>query len=232
MVGHDGKKEPGAGWRHVTVAVREDIFLPANEAGLDISDICNRALADLVGVDYCQQQISRQPVPPPVIIAAESPVAGTRGDAPKITPVSRAPVINADDPSAVTKAMRSKRQPTVKPAPEVPVPPVPDAGKDARQLSALPGQGSLKKSQKGVPKKREAGGALKKFVAAKIARIEADDAIISKDELYQTFGRWCREQKITPVPDRKVVSVALKNQFALQERTADGVPSWVNIRLK
>ena len=85
MVGHDGKKETGAGWRHVTIAVREDIFLPANEAGLDISDICNRALADLVGVDYCQQQIRRQPVPPPVIIAAESPVAGTRGDAPKIT---------------------------------------------------------------------------------------------------------------------------------------------------
>jgi len=226
------KKERGAGWRHVTVTVREDIFIKTNEAGLDISDICNRALADLVSVDYCQQQIGRQPVPPPVIIAAESPVAGTRGDAPKISPVSRAPVINADDPSAAAKAMRSKRQRTVKSAPEVPDPPIPDAGKDARQLFPLPGQGSLKKSQKGIPRKREVGGALKKFVVAKIARIETDDAIISKDELYQAFSRWCREQKITPVPERRVVSVALKNQFALQERTADGVPSWVNIRLK
>ena len=37
-----GKKEPGAGWRHVTVTVREDIFVQANEAGVDISDACNR----------------------------------------------------------------------------------------------------------------------------------------------------------------------------------------------
>ena len=128
--------------------------------------------------------------------------------------------------------MRSKRQTAVKPVPDVPLPVVMDAGKEARPLSPLPGPGSLKKSQKAGPKKRESGGGLKKFVTEKISRIEADDAIISKDELYQAFGRWCREQKITPVPDRKVVAVALKNQFALQERTADGVPSWVNIRLK
>ena len=151
---------------------------------------------------------------------------------PKITPVSRPPVINADDPAAVAKAMRSKRQTAVKPVPDVPKPPVTDTGKEARQLSPLPDTGHGKKVREAGPKKREAGGGLKKFVTEKISRIEADDAIISKDELYQAFSRWCREQKITPVPDRKVVAVALKNQFALQERTEDGVPYWVNIHLK
>ncbi len=227
-----GKKEPGAGLRHITVTVREDIFVQANEAGIDISDVCNRALADLVGIDYYQQQTERQPVSPPVIIAAERSVAGSRSGTPKITPVSRPPVINADDPAAVAKAMRSKHQTAVKPVPDGPKPPATDTGKEARQLSPLPDTGPRKKSQRTGPKKREAGGGLKKFVTEKISRIEADNAVISKDELYQAFSRWCREQKITPVPDRKVVAVALKNQFALQERTEDGIPYWVNIHLR
>ncbi len=226
-----GKKEPGARWRHVTITMREDIFARANEAGVDIHNACNRALADLVGIDYRQQKIEGLPVTPPVIIAAERPVAGTRGETPKITPEGRPPVINADDPSAVVKAM-AKRRTAVKPVPEVPVPSGSAAGKEGQRPSPAPLLHPPAKGLKSSPKKRETGGGLKKFVSAKISRVDADDAIISKDDLYQAFSRWCREQKIAPVPDRKAVAVALKNQFAIKERTADGVPSWVNIRLK
>ena len=42
----------------------------------------------------------------------------------------------------------------------------------------------------------------------------------------------CRERRITMAPDRKNLTVALKNQFAMNEKVVDGEPSWVNVRLK
>ncbi|MEI8331293.1 MAG: hypothetical protein WCF90_06565 [Methanomicrobiales archaeon] len=49
--------------------------------------------------------------------------------------------------------------------------------------------------------------------------------------MYQTFTRFCDEQKYAPVPDRKAFTIALKNKFAFLEKTINGVPSWVNVRL-
>ena len=74
--------------------------------------------------------------------------------------------------------------------------------------------------------------AIKKFMAEAIVREDADESRVPKDVLYQAFARWCREHRITPVPDRKAVTVALKNQFAMKEKMVDSEPSWVNIRFR
>jgi len=73
---------------------------------------------------------------------------------------------------------------------------------------------------------------MKTFFSQKIARTEDTGAAVSKDELYELFSRFCREHRITPVPERKTVTVALKNQFALTEMNVDGTPCWTGIRLK
>ena len=73
---------------------------------------------------------------------------------------------------------------------------------------------------------------LKKFVTEMILREDLENASITKEALYQAFARWCRERRITMAPDRKNLTVALKNQFAMNEKVVDGEPSWVNARLK
>ena len=65
-----------------------------------------------------------------------------------------------------------------------------------------------------------------------IARSDAADAVISKDDIYLAFTRFCREQKIAQVPDRKTFTIALKNKFAFFDKTVSGTPSWINVRLK
>jgi hypothetical protein len=91
------------------------------------------------------------------------------------------------------------------------------------------------KPKKPAADKKKRESAIKKFVSTRIVRVNEDagtDAVIPKDELYQRFERWCREHSITPVPDRRAFTVALKNQYVIAERTIGGVPYWVNIRLK
>ena len=86
-----GKKEPGAGWRQTPVLVRADIFSQAHEQGIDISDTCNRALADLLGIDYRQQQLDNVPVPPPVIIAKDGGLPVVTGTCPGSSQIPPAP---------------------------------------------------------------------------------------------------------------------------------------------
>ena len=76
--------------------------------------------------------------------------------------------------------------------------------------------------------------AIKRFVSTRIVREteESPDAIIAKDELYQLFERWCRDHDYAAIPDRRVFFVALKNKYALAERSVAGVPSWISIRIK
>ena len=69
-------------------------------------------------------------------------------------------------------------------------------------------------------------------MAEAVVREASGEGSVTKDTLYQAFSRWCREHRIAPVPDRKALTVALKNQFAVQEKMADGVPSWTGIRLR
>jgi len=82
------------------------------------------------------------------------------------------------------------------------------------------------------PKKKAKGTPIKKFMADCVVREDTENCHVTKDLLYQAFTRWCREHRITPVPDRRAVTVTLKNQFAMTEKTIGGEPSWTNLRLK
>ena len=112
------KKEPGVSWRHTTVLVRADIFESAREQGLDISDTCNQALADLLGIDYRQQRLDDVPIPPPVIIAKDGGLPAPALPAPASHPTPRPPVINADDPTAAGAIARGRKLGVKKPVPD------------------------------------------------------------------------------------------------------------------
>jgi hypothetical protein len=226
-----GKKEAGIKWRQTPVFVRADIFEEAHKQGIDIHDVCNRALADKLGIDYRQQQIGDVTLPAPVIIAQTSTPADTKRNAQKGSS-TRLPVINADDPAAMVKVMKAQ-QTGVKPSREIPLPKPtrPDEKNTVTPPAKIP-LSSPGKGKKGDQEKKRKGDALKKFVSQKVAREDADNALITKDDLYHLFTRWCNDHRITPVPDRKVVTVSLKNQCAFREKMVDGIPCWVNVRLK
>jgi hypothetical protein len=217
------------------VIVRADIFLKAKEQGIDISDVCNKALADLMGVDYHQQHLDKVPVPRPVITAQNVPPSEEPEHIRFAHPAGQHPVINADDPSAIAKVMTAKRQPKMRPALKIAEQvSAPDQKKEivAQSPAAVAASaGRVNKPARGKVHTKKDNG-LKKFVTEKITRVDDEDVVICKDDMYQAFTRWCREHKITQVPDRKAVTVALKNKFALGEKTVSGIPCWVNVRLK
>lgn len=227
------KKEVGAQWCQTTVVLREDILVQAQASGLDISDICNRALAGAAGIAY----IPPEPVSPapatPVIIAGNA-AAHRESISPEGSASGVHPVINADDPHSPVTVKQVPRQPAPKQPPVLPgrvspqdkkteVPPVPApvaAAPKTKKTDTRPGKrGTAKESP------------IKRFVAEVISRDDGQETPVPKDLLYQAFSRWCREHKITPVPDRRAVTVALKNQFAMTEKTVGGEPCWMNIRL-
>jgi hypothetical protein len=209
------KKEPGDQWRQISVVIRADIFLKAGEMGLDISNECNQALAHLLGIDYRQQQINdRAPPPKP-----QEPVIH--------------PVINADDPAAIAKVMRTKRQPPIKPVPEIPVAPVlHPPGMDIPLQAPVQGLSHAGKGKTGAADRKRKDDALKKFVATKITRVDADDAVITKDDMYHAFTRWCRDHRCGAVPERKAFATLLKNKFAITEKTINSTPCWVNVQFR
>ena len=226
------KKEPGRAWRHTTVLVRADIFAKAQEQGIDISDTCNQALADLLGVDYRQQQLDSVPVPPPVIIAKNGGLPTGVPDAKNTSP--QPPVINADDPKAAGTITGIKRQP-VKRAPASPMQesahPAPEK-QPAKAIEKGTATAPAPKGKRTAPKKAEKGDPIKKFLAAMIVREDDKNTVIAKEELYQIFSRWCREQKVTLVPDQKAVTVALKTRYAFTDRNTGGKPCWTNVRFR
>ncbi len=225
------KKEAGISWRHTSVILRADIFSKAHEQGTDISNICNKALADLTGLDYREQQFDEIPVTRPVIIAQNGPHAGKKEHSPGTPAAAHSPVINADDPASSASVRNAKRQSKAKPVPPEPVnlpAPVPAPG--TVEKPAIPAAAEKTKKPAGAKTQKDEG--LKKFVAIKITRSDTLDAAISKDDMYQAFTRFCREHKYAPVPDRKTFTIALKNKFAFFDKTINGVPSWVNVRLQ
>jgi len=231
-----GKKESGATWHPTTVVLQEDIYRQALEQGIDISDACNRALASLTGIDYHRQNLEEVPAPPPVIIAKDGASPRPPGELQKVPSKKIHPVINADDPAAPVKVVQVKTM--VKKAPtEAPSPlpaPVPAAAKEKPVAVPAPAtkKETVQKGRTSSSKKRAKGDVLKTFFSAKIARTDDAGDHAGKDELYDLFARFCREHRITPVPERKTVTVALKNQFALTEKMVEGIPSWTGIRLK
>ncbi len=128
------RKDPGGLWRQISVVVRADILLKVTEMELDISNECNQALAHLVGIDYQQQQINQTPP------KQQAPVLH--------------PVINAEDPTAISKVMKTKRQQAVKPIPEIPVAAeIPH--RERVSLIRLYMEGLLQEKEKLVHQKRE-----------------------------------------------------------------------------
>jgi len=228
------KNGVGGRWCQTTVAIREDILTATQSAGIDIQDLCNRALAGAAGIQYIPESRENQPPSTPVIIADpnvpkvdKSELHGKTGD-------GLHPVINADDPKARTAV---KLMPKQKPAPgptslpgrvsppetPVPVPPAP---------ALVPQPEKPKKAAAGKTGKRSKVSPIGKFVAERIARDDGEECHISKDALYAAFTQWCRVRRITPVPDRRTVTVTLKNQFAMTETTIAGEPSWINARIR
>lgn len=229
-----GRKESGAPWHHTTVILQPDIYRKAFEQGIDISDACNRALAGLTGTEYHKKQ-QNVPATPPVIIARDGSSPHNSGEPKKAPSQNMPPVINADDPAAPARVVQAKARPLKKDPVEIPppvhVPAMPEE-KSAAEPAAAAKQAAIPKEKKAQPKKRSRGDALKTFFSAKISRTDDPETIIKKDELYELFARFCRDHRITPVPERKTVTVALKNQFALNEKTVNGTPCWTGIRLK
>lgn len=225
-----GKKETDISWRHTPVIVRADIFSKAHEQGIDISNVCNMALADLLGVDYRPQHLDNVPVTRPVIIAQNASATEGKLHPPVAHTADHSPVINADDPTASLTVRKAKQQPKTRPAQKEtdPVTSTPDK----IELPVLSPAAPAGKAKKPAAGKAQKDDGLKKFVSTMITRSDANDAIVSKDDMYQAFTRFCRVHKITQVPDRKAFSIALKNKFAFFDKTMNGIPGWVNVRLK
>jgi outer membrane biosynthesis protein TonB len=230
-----GKKETGTTWHHTTVVLRSDIYRQALALGIDISDACNRALAGLTGSEYNQQR-EEVSAPPPVIIAKDGASPHIQGEI-KISPALKLhPVINADDPAAPATVVQAKT-PVKKAPPEPPAPvpaPAPATPKEKPAPDPVPTvkKAAARKDQDTAVKKRAKGDALKKFFSVKITRTDDAGDTMGKDELYELFIRFCHDHRVTPVPERKTVTVALKNQFALTEKIVNGTACWTGIRLK
>jgi len=214
-------KERGVRWRQVGILIRSDIYDGAEQQHLDIPYECNAALARRLGLEYPKSQ-SPAPVPSSTHLAA---------GAEKLRPV-----INADDPATPAKVKKEKKEAaTAKPRP-VPLPVTPDTPKSPKSIPPVSPAPFLEEaSKKPAADRKKKTSAIKRFVTTRIVRTSDEggtDTIVPKDELYQRFERWCRENAISPVPDRRSFTVALKNQFAIPERSVGGEPYWVNIRVK
>ena len=227
------KKDPGSQGRQTSVVIRTDIFIKANEMGLDISNECNQALAYLVGIDYQQQKLADLTRTDPVTMGAETPSTGIELTTPKSRAPVLHPVINADDPTAITKVMKAQRQPPVKSVPEIPVPvELPPAGTSVPPQIPASGRLPAGKGKAIASEKKGKEATVKKFVTTKITRTDADDDVITKDDMYQAFMRWCRDYRCAAVPERKAFATILKNKFAITEKTVKGTPCWVNVHVK
>lgn len=230
-------KERGVTWHNTTVILQTDIYRRALGQGIDISDACNRALAGLTGIDYCRQPHEAGPATPPVIVARNGSLPNPQGGVKKNTAPKLHPVINADDPAAPATVILAKVQP-VKKSPAEPQDPVPAPQPATRKEKHAPAattttkRSAVVKDRGAEPKKRSKGDALKAFFSSKISRTDDPDGTLGKEILYDLFSRFCREHGITPVPERKSVTIALKNRFALSEKQVNGIPSWIGIRLK
>lgn len=226
-----GKPKAGATWHTIPVALRSDLYRRALEQGIDIGDACNRALAGLTGIEYAGPQREEVAAPPPVIVAKDGAFPYGSGK-PEPSPLRELhPVINADDPAAPARVVQAKVQKkNVLPAPA----PVPAPAKEPAAAAPEPGpaEAAAGKRRTAPAKKVSGKDALKLFFASRVTRSGNEDDRAGKDEFYELFARFCRDRRITPVPERRTVTVALKNRFALTEKVMDGKPYWTGILLK
>ncbi len=229
----------GVQWRQTSVLIRADIFAQVHEQGLNISHECNRALADLVGIDYQQQQLPEETPKEPVITAPDEKTGRATAGSGKENRSLR-PVLNADDPKTPARvlqlkkdlvALKSHQDRTISSGSgqkkqQDPSPP-------SDQPVSLPR--SRKKEKTDLAKRKGRETAIKRFVSTRVVRTDAessDGGVVPKDEMYQRFVRWCRANSVSPVPDKRSFSVALKNRFVFRETTVNNVACWVNVAMK
>lgn len=226
-----GKKGEALSGGLTGIAIRQDILRQAQVAGLDITEICNRALATATGIPYTS--LGPEEPAAPVIVAKDGAAARATAAASPSSPDIIHPVINADDPRAASVVKQVPR-PAKRTVPAA-VPgraPVPEKPPAAPSLPARVPRKKENVPARKKPVKAGKGQVLKQFIAEATIRGETEDDHVTKEALYQAFSRWCREHRITPAPDKKAVTIALKNQFAVKEKSLDGEPAWVNIRLR
>ena len=226
-----GKKESNAPWHQISIVIRSDILERARQQKIDVTEACNRALAERLGIDFRQQKIPDGIVLEPVIIAANGKPVLPDPVSPEPGVLAVPAIINADDPLAA-KALKSRHPPKGKPARDALAPaplraPAPEQEIKPRRASSL----TTGKAKKPAPGKKKEDAA-KKFFTSMILREDTEDSILTKDDMYYTFERWCRDHRVLPIPDKKSFSVTVKNQFAVKEKIVDGKPAWVGIRLK
>lgn len=226
-----GKKESSTPWRQISIVIRADILERARQQKIEVSEVCNRALAERLGIDYRQQKIPDGIVLEPVIIAANGKPVLPGPVSPEPGVLAVPAIINADDPHAA-KALKSRHTPKGKPARDILAPspqaaPAPEQEIIPRRASSL----TTGKAKKPAPRKKKEDAA-KKFFTSMILREDTETSVLAKDDMYYTFERWCRDHRVLPIPDKKSFSVTLKNQFAVKEKIVDGKPAWVGIRLK
>jgi len=233
-----GKKGGREALHETVVVLQADIYRLAVAKGINISDACNRALAGLTGAEYPRKEDMEKVPPPPVIIARDGSLPRATDGPGKVPAKKLHPVINADDPAAPAKVVLAKA--SVKRAPAEPPEPVPVAAARAApsgEGAAAPAapaekKPAARKGRAGTAKKPSKRDGMKTFFSQKITRTDDPGAAVSKDELYGLFTRFCREHQVAPLPHRRTVTIALKNQFALSEKNIDGIPCWTGIRLK
>ena len=227
-----GKRDGSAPWRQTSIVIRADILEQATQQKLDISQTCNQALAERLGIDIRQQKIPEGSLTDPVIIAPN--VAHDLPTSLHVNP-GASPVlaiINADDPHAA-KTVKSRRLLKEKPVRIVPAPvavevPVPEKATLPQSVPSV--MGTTTKPAASQRKKKD--DSTKKFFAAMIIREDSDASLLPKDDMYYAFERWCRDHRILIIPDKKSFSITLKNQFAVKEQMVNSSPSWVGVQLK
>ena len=230
MTGTKGEDTP---WSRTNIAIRQDILKQALVSGLDINEICNQALARATGIPYTPPGQEPEQPPLPVIIAKNGAATKIPPAVLKVASPDVHPVINADDPRSPSTIKEAPR-PARKKAPAA-LPERVSAPEKALATPPAPTVNPPEKPKTPSPKKASRvgkGQAIKQFIADEAIRGETEHDHVTKEALYQAFARWCREHRVTPVPEKRAVAVALKNQFALKEKTVDGEPAWVNIRLR
>ena len=230
-----GKRGEKSLWSRTSIAIRQDILKQALVSGVDINEVCNQALASATGIHYAPPQLEPEVPPSPVIVAKDGAPAGLPITAPPLSLHGIHPVINADDPrsaSVVKQVPRPAPQkvPTALPGRVSPLEKAP-AAIPPDPLPVPPRPKTKKPAQK-KPVKAGKGSAIKRFISEATRRGDTDGRPVTKEDFYQAFASWCREHRISPVPDRKTVTIALKNRFAVTEKTIEGEPVWMNIRLR
>ena len=229
----------GVRWRHTSVLIRADIFAQALERGLNISHECNQVLADLVGIDYRQQQLPEETPVTPVIVASEEKAARATREMEQENRTVR-PVLNAEDPKTPGRVLQQKKEhATDLPPKKSTVPPGSEQQKELNHppQSARPGPSprSQNKKKAELEKRKGRETAIRRFVSTKVVRTDAEGSgggTVPKDEMYQRFVRWCKVNSVSPVPDKRSFSVALKNRFVIRETTVNDVPCWADVAMK